>query len=153
MRTTVASAARRPAWARAAACARTSEVSCQCFTAVPQREGLLGRCIAGARWRSVLPLPYGPPGSGASKRNCHRTTVVTPAALASRDSTRKRPHISGLSCLLSKALESVRQRRPPVRFVGEVRDEQRERLGVAGHPKRARVDRLEPDAADELCGR
>src|ERR671914_2629093 len=38
MRTTVARAARRPAWARAAACARIWEVSCQCFTAVPRAQ-------------------------------------------------------------------------------------------------------------------
>src|SRR5688500_13701334 len=46
MRTTVARATRRPASARMAACARIWEVSCQCFTDVPQSSRLLGRRTA-----------------------------------------------------------------------------------------------------------
>src|ERR1041385_1779010 len=51
--------------------------------------------------------------------------------------------------LSSEPLESICQLRTFVAFVRQLRDEQRERLAVAGDAERAGVDRLETGVANE----
>src|SRR6266480_7931942 len=51
-----------------------------------------------------------------------------------------------------KPLEPVRQLRPPFPLVGELGNEHRERLGIAGDPQRTGVYRIEPDVADQAGG-
>src|SRR3954452_11703691 len=57
-----------------------------------------------------------------------------------------------LSRLLAKPLESVCKLRPLGPFVGELADQQRERLGVAGDPQGTGVHRIKTYIADQLDG-
>src|SRR3954454_18590301 len=54
--------------------------------------------------------------------------------------------------LSAKPLETVCKLRPSGPFVGELADQQRERLGVAGDPQGARVHRIEAYIADQPGG-
>src|SRR4051812_28667562 len=54
--------------------------------------------------------------------------------------------------LFSEPLESVRQLRAAFSLVGELRDEQRERLGVPGDPERTGVHRIEARVAYQAGG-
>src|SRR5205823_14620914 len=54
--------------------------------------------------------------------------------------------------LLPEPLEPVRELRPCISLVCELRDEQRERLGVTGDPQGSGVDGIEPHVADQLGG-
>jgi hypothetical protein len=48
-----------------------------------------------------------------------------------------------------ESLEPVRDLRPEVAFVRELSHQQRERLEIAGHSQRTRIDRFEPDVLDQ----
>src|SRR5437667_8986948 len=61
-----------------------------------------------------------------------------------------RPYIIHAAFLLPKPLEPVRQLWPPLSFVCEPRNQQRERLGVTGDPQRSGVHGVEPHVADQL---
>src|SRR5512134_265366 len=54
--------------------------------------------------------------------------------------------------LFPKPFESVRQRRTSIALVRELRDEQRERLGVTGDPQGPGVHRIEAHVVDQLGG-
>src|SRR5262245_24718782 len=47
-------------------------------------------------------------------------------------------------------LEAIRERRPALRLVRLLPDDERERLGVARHLESPDVDRLEPDVLDQF---
>jgi len=59
------------------------------------------------------------------------------------------PHLCSGPSLFAEPLETIRQFRASRAFVSELRNEHRERLGIAGDPQRPGVHRIEADVADQ----
>src|SRR2546425_10793646 len=112
------------------------------FNGMAGGSGPKRRLTRGRRSISAWSPPPSPPLAPTTRKGL---------VLSARRFGARPPELAGPG-LLAEPLEPVRQFRAPFSLVCQLGDEQRERLGVAGHFEGTGVHRIETHVADQLGG-